>query len=787
MARAVYASPTLRRCALGHQHLADEGTGLASSREDHIHVGLALGSQQPEDTGNAADIGARGFASREDHVHAVGFGTGNVESVGTANAAGTNAHPARRDHVHDGGTAGGGPDLSDTIPPSIGADGAAGTDDDASRADHTHGGQRAVSDNTPEDVGTAAAGTHTAASRSDHVHGGGGAGSSLSDDNPERIGDTLSPGTGTEASRDDHVHRPTFSTTTPSAVAVVGAVGGEEFPARADHAHSGAFLSDADPQDVAADGDEGDNSGAARSDHAHGLPIDQTLQFDGSDQLGVNISDIVEHLQQRIRYYTSDTLDHSTGGSAAGQVYTTSLYPKNIATVKAEVRPDTPSVYKAGIYTVNDDNDIIAILGQSADSDEIPSGSSHTLTFSMLDSVDDSLGVPLSGSERIAVLIRRVGAGNNADTRLRRGGEATNSPNASYPDAVNDFVLVNHVVYQHENPANGNDTESHGTSIRGNIRLFYTVTIDHGSLVGDGNVNAAHIDSESAADGYVLTADGSGGSAWEASAGGGGGGGSGYGDWASIGSVTGAISGNPVTVALNANETIDDYEELYIHIEANNANDQRVVSTRFRVTDIPTTTLAGGGLGLPFAGNATDEGAVLVRRNADGDSLVLDVYGSVINFPATAVTSIFARTLTAGGGGGGGGASLSDADPEDVGTTAPGTDTEASRSDHVHAGDIDLADAAPEDIGTAAAGTSADASRADHIHGGGGAGSLSSADPEDVGEAADDGTDTNASKSDHVHRLPVQNTLQFNGAGAVGVSIARVVEHLQQNIRYYTW
>ena len=40
-----------------------------------------------------------------------------------------------------------------------------------SRGDHTHGGQRAVSDNVPEDVGTAAAGTHAAASRSDHVHG----------------------------------------------------------------------------------------------------------------------------------------------------------------------------------------------------------------------------------------------------------------------------------------------------------------------------------------------------------------------------------------------------------------------------------------------------------------------------------------------------------------------------------------------------------------------------------------------------------------------------------------
>ena len=111
-----YPMPTL----LATSTSADEGTGVAASREDHIHVGLALGSQQPEDTGNAADTGARGFASREDHVHAVGFGTGNVESVGTANSAGTNPHPSRRDHVHDGGTAGGGPDLYDSIPPSIG-------------------------------------------------------------------------------------------------------------------------------------------------------------------------------------------------------------------------------------------------------------------------------------------------------------------------------------------------------------------------------------------------------------------------------------------------------------------------------------------------------------------------------------------------------------------------------------------------------------------------------------------------------------------------------------------
>ena len=100
-----YTPPQLSDVApLATSTSADEGTGLASSREDHIHVGLALGSQQPEDTGNAADIGARGFASREDHVHAIGYGTGNVESVGHRQRRGNQRPPsaarsrARRRH-----------------------------------------------------------------------------------------------------------------------------------------------------------------------------------------------------------------------------------------------------------------------------------------------------------------------------------------------------------------------------------------------------------------------------------------------------------------------------------------------------------------------------------------------------------------------------------------------------------------------------------------------------------------------------------------------------------------
>ena len=120
------------------------------------------------------------------------------------------------------------------------------------------------------------------------------------------------------------------------------------------------------------------------------------------------------------------------------------------------------------------------------------------MSFDLTATGETNLGIPLEGNERIAILIRRAGAGNNADTRLRRGGEATNSPQESYADAELDFVLDNHVIYTHEDPEAGDDTDSHGTSIRGNIRIYYSVTIDHGSLLGDGNVHPDHIESTDA-------------------------------------------------------------------------------------------------------------------------------------------------------------------------------------------------------------------------------------------------------------------------------------------------
>ena len=71
------------------------------------------------------------------------------------------------------------------------------------------------------------------------------------------------------------------------------------------------------------------------------------------------------------------------------------------------------------------------------------------------------------------------------------------------------------VNYRHENPEVGNGTHSHGSDVRGNLRISYTVTIDHGSLIGDDGLTLDLIDSGTANDGQVATADGSGGTAWE--------------------------------------------------------------------------------------------------------------------------------------------------------------------------------------------------------------------------------------------------------------------------------
>ena len=418
----------------------------------------------------------------------------------------------------------------------------------------------------------------------------------------------------------------------------------------------GSELSDEDPEDVGAAAAPGTQEAATREGHAHRLPTDSTLEFNANDELAVNVQDVIEHLQERIQYHTASNNYSSDAGATVGQAYQTSQYRKIITKVEVLLNPLVGADgYLVRLDELNSDNSIKAKLFTS-NTRSAPFGLGVTARSFTFHNPDGDVGVIIDGSIRLGVLISRIGDNSDSAVAAVHGSEVSAGPRESYDDASVDFDLENDVVYQHINPGVGQSTHSHGTDIRGNIKIFYTLIIDHGSLVGaPPELTQAQVEDETNDTFGLVSGERLSQAVAEfESPDGGGGGGGGYGDWAAIGSVTGAISGNPVTVALNSGETIDDYEDLYIHIEANDTNDQRVVSGRFRASDVPTTTLAGGGLGIPFAGNNTDEGAILVRRNADGDSLVLDPYGSVINFPATAVTTIYARELTTGGGGGGG-------------------------------------------------------------------------------------------------------------------------------------
>ena len=363
---------------------ADSGSGGEASRDDHIHVGLVVTDLAPEDAdGTAADAGTSPMAARADHIHEVPSATTSVEGiseratgdearagtdtsrhmtpqrvsqvftdragdatpedVGTADT-GTATNFSREDHVHGGGTGGGGgPDLYDTIPPSIGEDGSAGTSADASRGDHTHGGQRAVSDNTPEDIGTAAPGSHAAASRSDHVHGGTVAttDATLSDADPEDTG-TTAPGTSDDVSRSDHVHES------------AGGGGG------------GAGLSDIAAEGVTETPSAGTGADASRWDHEHDIPFNSTLEWDSNSQFGVRVQDVIEHLQERIRYFTFAT-GTSDAGATVGAAYTTSGYRKLITKVDVNFAASSGSdSFVVRLDELNSDNSIKAKLFTSA-------------------------------------------------------------------------------------------------------------------------------------------------------------------------------------------------------------------------------------------------------------------------------------------------------------------------------------------------------------------------------------------------------------------------------------
>ena len=487
------------------------GTATDASRRDHHHQVPAATTTQAgiSEHATAAETRVGTSTTRVPSVSALTAGLDNRASDDTplvaasTATAGSSTDFSRKDHVHPEGPGGTGVALSDDDPESI-TTGASteGTSDEASRADHHH--HVSIASTTAH--GVTQLGTNAQALDSsiqnraitphslDHALD-----DRASDDDPESSG-TVAAGSSADFSRKDHVH-----------------------PAGAGE---GADLSDDLPVNIGPQSQQGTGDEASRDDHTHYLPHDSTLAF-SAGALGVSIHDVVEHLSQRIQYYTNEN-NYDTDGSGAGQVYNSSRYPKNLQWVKAFIRVPLgvdDAIYRAGVYRVASDNEILEVLGQSEPTDIITV--TGTYRFDFLAEVTSALGIPLEGGERIMVLIRRVGAGNTAETGLRHGSEDDDSPNASYPDAAVDFVLANHVIVQHENPTVGQTTHSHGGGIRGNLQLGYIVIIDHGSLVGDErNVNVAHIDSGAALDDEFLGNDGAGNALWKVPPSGGAGGGS---------------------------------------------------------------------------------------------------------------------------------------------------------------------------------------------------------------------------------------------------------------------
>ena len=243
-------------------------------------------------------------------------------------------------------------------------------------------------------------------------------------------------------------------------------------------------LSDDEPEDVGETADDGDGIAASKYNHVHALPHDSTLEFDATDGLKVNVQDVIEHLQERIQYHTASSNYSSDAGATVGQAYATSQYRKIITKVEVLLNPLVGADgYLVRLDELNADNSIKAKLFTS-NTRSAPFGLGVTPRAFTFHEANGDVGVAIDGSIRLGILISRLGDNSDSAVAAVHGSEVSAGPRESYDDASTDFDLENDVVYQHIDPGVGTSTHSHGTDIRGNIKIFYTLIIDHGDLLG---------------------------------------------------------------------------------------------------------------------------------------------------------------------------------------------------------------------------------------------------------------------------------------------------------------
>ena len=141
---------------------------------------------------------------------------------------------------------------------------------------------------------------------------------------------------------------------------------------------------------------------AKLADNAAGagkVPIDNTLQFDGSGNLGVEISTVIDLLDEDIRYYSTDTTREDARQASKGIVFLdTSRYPKRVHSVEWDFEGDgVGHNYTTFFVRIDSNDDIDFVYGESETLFNV--GTSGTRRFDF-----DSSGLRIPGSvERLGL------------------------------------------------------------------------------------------------------------------------------------------------------------------------------------------------------------------------------------------------------------------------------------------------------------------------------------------------------------------------------------------------
>ena len=230
---------------------------------------------------------------------------------------------------------------------------------------------------------------------------------------------------------------------------------------------------------------------AKLADNAAGegkVPIDNTLEFDESGNLGVQISTVIDLLDEDIRYYSTDTTREDARQASKGIVFLdTSRYAKRIHSVEWDFEGDGVSHnYTTFLVRIDSNDDIDFVYGESETLFNV--GTSGTRRFDF-----DSSGLRIPGGvERLGLFLTRTGSDDTWETKVYRGQPASDSPRESYPDASVDFPFWRSARFASGRPEPGEHIDNYITNgeIYGYPKIRYTLELEHASLVGDGNIEA---------------------------------------------------------------------------------------------------------------------------------------------------------------------------------------------------------------------------------------------------------------------------------------------------------